>query len=660
MLLLCVIGLLGLSADAVAQKQNYRITDKHVKNAGTREFTAPITFTNIGATEYYVDAKELKRIQKLEKAGDHTLLIQALEDYISKFSAENFGQDHEMMWKLAQLYEDNGQLAEAKWIYRILLKHSSKNLQLIAQYYDGLTINDQPYYVPIKYYYELVDYRKQVDTLRPPKGVFINMGEHINSPYEDYGPSLSRNDEILFFGTKRNRRTIRGQEYINEDIYYSTNEGDGIWSQAEPLEGINTQFNEGAPCLSRDGNTLFFVRCETPDGMGRCDLYVASKTPDGSWGNIQNLGPNVNSADWDSHPSLSHTEDTLFFTSDRPGGFGSNDIYFTHKDKRGEWAPAQNLGPIVNTKGNDLSPFIHPVFNILYFSSTNQPLNFGNFDIYKSRYINGTWEEPKNIGPLVNGWSDEHFFTIDSDSKLLFYARSDQDNFDQVDLYSFPLPMEAQPMAYTIFAGSLKDSVTGKPFEGIVSIIDMDNGIEVAPKYIRPDGSFEFDLIPENKYLLIIQGEDFFRIEQEVNLQGDTVINIETPSIDFAARIQFASIEFESNSSEILPAMEEDLKKLLDYLLDNPGLNLAISGHTDSRGNAQINTELSQDRADAIKRYLVDKGGISQGRITAIGYGSSKPIIEKERSEEDRRINRRVEFEIHKAGELLDDTAGRR
>lgn len=643
--LLALTVLLCLAVDANAQELKFKVTDKYLEQEQKHgPFVPPIQFTNIGATEYYVDAKALKNIQKLERDERLDELKFALENYISKFSAENFGQDYEMMWKLAQLYEQYGQEQNAKWMYRLLLKHSDHNLEQIAQYYNDLTVNDKPYYVPIKYYYELVEYRKQVDTLRPPQGVFLNMGDSINSNYEDYGPSLSKNDEILFFGTKRNRRTIKGQEYINEDIYYATRDGEG-WTGAKPLEGINTQFNEGAPCLTRDGSTLFFVRCETPDGMGRCDIYVSHKKPDGTWGDATNLGENINSSDWDSHPSLSHTEDTLYFTSDRPGGFGSNDIYYSYKNKHGNWTTAQNLGPVINTKGNDLSPFLHPLHNVLYFSSTEQPLNFGNFDIYKSRMVNGYWEEPKNIGPLVNGWSDEHFFSIDSESKLLYYARSEMSNMDQVDLFSFPLPMGAQPLAYTVFKGTITDSSTGKAFQGIVSIIDLDNGIEVAPKYVRPDGSFEFDLIDNNKYLLVIQGEDFFRVEHEVDLNGDSTVVIKTPSIDFQ-RIQFSSIEFASNSSEILPGMESDLGKLMDYLLDNPKIGLKISGHTDTRGDANANLKLSQDRADAIKQFLIDKGGMHPERITAIGYGSSMPLIKDEKTDEDRRINRRVEFEI--------------
>jgi outer membrane protein OmpA-like peptidoglycan-associated protein len=229
----------------------------------------------------------------------------------------------------------------------------------------------------------------------------------------------------------------------------------------------------------------------------------------------------------------------------------------------------------------------------------------------------------------------------------LFYARSEIDNVKDLNIYSFPLPMEAQPLATTVFKGTLKDSITGESFKGIVSIIDLENGIEVAPKYLREDGSFEFDLIDKNKYLLVIQGEDFFRIEELINLDGDTEININTPSIK-SFRIQFASIEFESNSAEIKDYMHEDLNKLVDFLLDNPTLKLKISGHTDSKGDPNKNIQLSQNRANAIKQYVEQRANIETNRVEAIGYGSSMPIVKEEKTDEDRKLNRRVEFEIIK------------
>lgn len=629
------------------QQDNYVITDKHLEKSDkkTQSNINRFAFKNLDAIPFFYDDALRKQILKANKVNDYEKLVPLLEDYVSHFGCENFLRDYELLWMLGQLYEKSGRMEEAKEMYRYVLKNSEQEVERIWQYYDEKTADERDEYVPIKYYYELVDYRKQVDTLRPPRGVFINMGDSVNSVYEDYGPALNINNSVLLFASKRHRKTIGDKDWYNEDLFWAARESEESWLKASPLEGINTPYNEGSPCITRDGRNLFFIRCESPDGFGNCDLYVADLISDGNWGNVRNLGADVNSSGWDSHPSLSHSEDTLFFASDREGGFGSTDIYYCVKQDGGKWSKAKNMGPVINTKNAEASPFYHPVHDVFYFSSNGQLMNFGEFDIYKSKRVNGIWSEPKNIGPLVNGTAEEFYFTIDSESKDLFYARSEDKGFQSLDLYSFPLPMEAQPTATTEFHGTLRDAVTDKPFEGIVSIIDLENGIEVAPKYIRDDGSFSFDLINDNKYLLIIQGEDFFRVEKIFHLDGDTVMNFKAQSVNFV-RLEFQSIEFATNSSEILPEMVDDLNKILNFLLDNPRFDLKISGHTDSQGNAESNNKLSQSRADAIKEYLVNSGGIEPGRIVAIGYGSARPIIKEEKTEEDRKLNRRVEFEI--------------
>jgi outer membrane protein OmpA-like peptidoglycan-associated protein len=149
----------------------------------------------------------------------------------------------------------------------------------------------------------------------------------------------------------------------------------------------------------------------------------------------------------------------------------------------------------------------------------------------------------------------------------------------------------------------------------------------------------------KNEYLLVIQGDDFFRIEHNFKLESDTTINLKTNSIKYN-KWKFTSLEFNNNSSEILPEMETDLDKVVDFLVDHPQIKLIISGHTDGSGDPEANLTLSDQRAEAIKKYIVDKGGIDSSRIEAIGYGNQKPIIQVEQTAADRKINRRVEFEL--------------
>ncbi len=664
-------------------------------------------FKNINVIDYFEDLKLKAEITKADSKRDFKKSLFLTEKYVSQFGIRNFYMDTYLLWRLGQLYEKFGNKNKTRSLYKLVLKHHRQDLKRVWTHYDSLMQLDKDYFVPIDYYYKMVDYRKDIDTLRPPHSVLLNMGPEVNSRDADYGPSVNQERTLLLITSKRNKK---GMDYLsNEDLFYCTGK-DGYWNNAEEFKGINTDLNEGSPCLTKDGNRLYFVRCNARDGYGNCDIYSADKdvdeyTGDVIWKNVRNLGANVNSRAWDSQPSLSHSEDTLFFASDRLGGFGLSDIWFCVRQNDDSWSFPSNLGPIINTRGSEVSPFFHPKFQVLYYSSNGHPNSFGDYDIYKVRQINGKWDEPRNIGPLVNGKGTEYYFTIDAASKDLFYAKSEENDLKNLDLYSFPLPMEAQPNSYTKLVGTLKvlktdeeaiitqispDSVATqdtisthsdpvfsretqpqdlpqnkiedivkpipaeeskyKPAKGMISIIDLDHGIEVAPKFLRPDGSFEFDLINNNRYMVVIQGDDFFSIEEEFTLKNDTLIKLVTKMIDNHKPLVLDRIEFEHDSWSILPEMYKSLDMVMKFMLDNPLYKLKISGHTNSDGSADTNKKLSQKRAEAIKEYIQSKGKIDEDRIEAIGYGALRPL-RMEVTNEDKKINRRVEFDVIKPHE---------
>ncbi|MBB6612266.1 OmpA family protein [Pontibacter sp. Tf4] len=647
---LYLLGVLLLLLPAFSKAQEYKQIPIETETGIKVHRKAPkqevqLLFPNLNKIPYYHDQKKLDAIQKLEKKRRYEEALPLLEAYVNNFGIENFYKDTPLIWRLGQLLEKQGQSEKAKSLYRMVLKHHRSDVRRVYSYYDSLEQNSKDYYVPLNYYYEMVEYRKSVATFKPPKGVYLNMGNAINSPYEDYGPTINADDEVLIYTSQRNTQGLNGR--ANEDLFY-TQQVNGYWEEGKSFgKPINSIYNEGSACLSRDGNTLYFARCEAPDGYGNCDLYVATKQADGTWGNIQNLGKQVNSTSWDSQPTLTANEDTIYFASDRLGGFGLSDIYYTYKNKKGEWSPAENAGPVINTRESEVSPFFHPLYQVLYFSSRGQLYNFGDFDIYKTYRVGGQWQEPRNIGPLVNGRGSEYYFTIDSQSKNLYYARSEAQDIHNLDLFSFPLPMEAHPLAVTKIEGTLLDSVTQKPLSGMISVIDLENGIEISSKYIRPDGSFEFDLIDHTRYMLLIQSPDFFTIEREIALEQDTAFQIMTTLIDYSVPMVFSNIEFDQNQSDIKEEMKPILDEVAIFLVDHPTYRLEISGHTDSAGDPEFNLSLSQDRANAIRKYIEDKVNLTDGRIDAYGFGSTKPLRE-EKTQEDRRINRRVEFRLIK------------
>ncbi len=691
--LICVyfILLAGLCCEAYGQQPSP--PEVSYLNTFGREDGRILYFPYINQYLYYKDDDKLKEIDRLAAKEDYEAVYNNLYEYVMRFGSQNFYKDNYMIWRLGKLAEELKYLNKARMLYQLVLKHhrhgDDKKYRL---YYDSLTRNDKDYFLPVEYYYTMSNAGFNIDTLQIPESVYTALGDSVNSqPYNDYGPSLSGNDLILLFTSQRQQR-LNGMRYTqDEGLFYArkadstfirqTLQGSIIdtlpWTQAKPFVGLNTSnYNEGSPCISKDEKTIFFSRCDSPDGFGNCDLYVSRRKPDGTWTKGTNLGINVNSVAWDSQPALSHTEDTLFFASDRMGGLGASDIYFTYKyrDKQGfdyklveyengyidtlwNWAPAQNIGPIINTRRNEVSPFYHPKYNVLYFSSDGQLINFGGFDIYKSYRDGLTWGEPKNTGPIINYKTDEYYFTIDSKAQNLYYAKAiptkvfDMNKRDSVivnvlNLHTAALPMEAQPQATERLEVAITDSITGDPSKGFIAIIDLDEGVEVAPRYIRDNGTARFDLIRDRNYLIIITGDDFLRIEEEFLFKGDTTVQVHPIKFD---KWVFDAIEFDEASAKITDKMKPDLNKLVDYFLaDHPNLGLRITGHTDNQGSDASNLQLSQERADAIREYILDRGMFDGGRVISIGKGSQEPIIPNAQTKEEMRKNRRVEFEIFK------------
>ena len=610
-------------------------------------------FPNINKTRYYSDPKTEQKIFDLENKAkvDYRELSRVLTDYVSKFGIDNFkkGNDLDYVWKLAQVREILQDTAAALFYYSIALKNNSRYFNEIQIQYDSLRALKHNEKVDLDYYYKIVAARLRVDTLAPPKGVLLKMGEEVNTLYPDYAPYMHPSGNALLFSSRRSEYIPLGEsDYMNlqEDIYYSLYDFiNERWERAEPFGyPIKTQYNEGSACLDKDGTTLFFVRCNSPDGYGECDLYEADYV-NGDWTNVRNMGPTINSDYWDSHPSVTPDGNRLFFTSNRPGGFGRTDIYTSTRDNRGRWTPARNLGPIINTIEDEITPHYHQINNTLYFSSTGQVTNYGGFDIFKSRMSGDFYEEPINLGPLINTPRDEYYFSIDGTGDSLYYANAQPGNPRNFDLYSFPMPMGARPDAVTELSGYLIDSVTGHPLTGIVAAIDLDQNVEIEPLFINKVGFFKFRLVNERNYMLLVLGENAIRVEEDQMLESDSLIKTFVESITQEQSVIFEGLEFQKNTIAITSDIRPQLDMIVDFMNDHPYAKLIIRGHTDSDGNPDYNMKLSRDRANAIRKYILKKTMLPESSIIAEGYGETMPVFPND-SEAHKARNRRVEFEF--------------
>ena len=641
-----IYSFLFLSVKTHAQNKDKEIKTKDkvlaIKAFPSGDF---YTFPNINSKSFYFNEKKRNRIKKLLEENKSEAVYPLLVAYVRQFGIKNFKKDIDLVWKLAEISKNANLEKQYNDLLRLIYRQSEHNTKEQKSFSDSVNENKIATYLPIEEYYALAESAEYMDTLKLPIGLKENMGFYVNSSASDYAPFINQTNNTLIFTSQRHKKNGRFKQVANEELFFSKNSNDD-WTEAKTLEGVNSLINEGSACLSANNKTLYFSRCNNVTGFGNCDLYSAKLLKNGKWGNIENLGSRVNSSAWDSHPNLSSGGDTLYFASSRIGGFGYSDIYFTTKNNRNEWSSAQNIGAIINTKGNEVSPFFDSKKNILYFSSESQIPNFGEYDIYKSRKIErGNWETPRNVGPLVNGKYSEFYFTIDQKFEKLYYAKSIEQDLQNLDIYSYKIPMGAHPDANTSFSGSLKDSDSQRPLDGIVAIIDLDEGTEIAPKFLEKDGSFDFDLINKRNYLMVIHGDEYFRIEKMFYLDGN--MQMHQTTVPISRKIKFESIEFENGKSDLQPQMYTDLSKVARFLQDNSKFKLIISGHTDSQGNAKFNLDLSQKRADAIKEYLVHFASVPKPRVIAKGYGSKKPIISPEKNKEDRKINRRVEFEIY-------------
>lgn len=600
-------------------------------------------FKNINkpSIPYYVNERDLARILTAHKGEDNEKLYRLLYNYVSNFGIKNFINDIGLLYDLASLSAFMGNHKLSSELYALIIKHYRGTKEVPKWVYDSL-VQPSTAYLNLAEYKKFVQELELVDSLKPEvDSIDINMGEEINSKYEDYGLSMAQDDSSIVFTSQRNKHPS-DPELKNEDIFFTKKDEYGYWEAAKQIPGLNTQYNEGSPCLSPDGKTLVFARCFSPAGYGNCDLFISEYSEDSaSWSEPRNLGPYINSTAWDSHPTFSTNGDTLFFASDRLSGFGGSDIYFSRKGRGQIWLPCENLGPVVNTRNDEVSPYYHTLRRVLYFSSSGQLVSFGGFDIYKTYSIDSTWSEPVNVGPFINTPSDEYYFAINGDAKIIFYAQSDTNRSD-LDLFSFPLPMEAHPDATVKFSGSLREERTGEIFTGTVAIFDLEERRMIAPKRTSADGSFEFNLINKRKYLLVVDGENFFRLEQVFFLDGPQKKDIQLKNIQ---TVQFKSVEFELGSSRLSPQMENDLHLVIKFLTEHPDFELSIEGHTDTSGYADANKKLSQERADVIKEYIVSYGKFENDRIKAIGYGEERPLV-RELTEMDRKTNRRVEFRL--------------
>ncbi|OJW61271.1 MAG: flagellar motor protein MotB [Sphingobacteriales bacterium 50-39] len=467
-----------------------------------------------------------------------------------------------------------------------------------------------------------------------------NMGDSINSPVSEYYPTITIDDSKLIYTRRVNN--------FNED-FYESDRIDGIFRKSKSLEGnINTNQNEGAQNISQDGKWLIFTGCNFPEGHGSCDLYISYLTNQG-WSAPENLGDSINTEDWESAPSLSPDKRDLYFASGRPDGFGGKDIYVSHRLRNGRWSSPENLGPVINTIGDEGTPFIHADNQSLYFTSNGHP-GYGGDDLFVSRKgPDGQWQKPENLGYPINTIENEGSLVISANGKTAYYASDRADSRGGLDLYTFELREDIRPAQTLWVRGRVFDKTTRKGLPSGVELTDLSTRTVISQLQTDETGNYLITLPKGKDYAFNVNRKGYLFFSENFplsQLKEDTAYNIDIPlqPIEANAAIVLRNIFFESNKYELKPESQVELDKVVQLLKDNPTVKIQINGHTDNSGKASDNIALSGSRAKSVTAYLISKG-INAERLSSKGWGDTQPIADNS-TPEGRAQNRRTELKV--------------
>ena len=482
--------------------------------------------------------------------------------------------------------------------------------------------------------------------IQKPKVIELErLPDEVNKFRLQYFPVLTVDNQQIIY-------TAQGIER-DENLVISYKK-DGKWTPAQSISPfINSSFNEGACTISADGRTLIFTSCNGRQSMGSCDLYITYRVGD-SWSIPKNLGPTVNSVDWESQPALSADGKTLYFASSRPGGLGARDIWVTHMEDS-EWTKPQNLGSNVNTSEDDITPFIHVNGQSLFFSSKGRQ-GMGGYDMYLCTKEEKGWSRPVNLGYPINTFNDEVGIFITADGQTAYFSKeiAEHGTIVRSDIMKFEIVNDTLVRNTSSYiTGRVLNEETNAPLQADFHMADL-NQQDIVYKVSSDSvtGRYFLVLTQGREYGVFVSKENYlfedltFEARSNTLLQPDTIDIYLKPIKDGVSMI-LENVYFEFNEYTLDKRSLAELDQIYGYLKNNSRINVRIEGYTDNIGTEMYNKDLSTKRAMSVYNYLRDKGIVAD-RLSFEGYGSSKPIDSND-SEEGRKRNRRIEFRVIKS-----------
>ena len=516
-----------------------------------------------------------------------------------------------------------------------------------------------------------------------PIRVFVdNMGDNINTKYNEYGAVISADESVLVFTARRPNSTggkIDPQLNENfEDIYISYKQPDGSWSPSKNIgEPINSNDHDANSGISNDGQRFAIYLGKSNGG----DLYESRLTGD-IWSKPESMGKNINTKDFhESSACYSPDGNILYFVSDKPGGAGDHDIYISKLDDKGNWGEAVNIGNVINTPYSEEGVYMHPDGKTLYFSSQGHS-SMGGFDIFKSVYNEKTkvWSKPENLGYPVNTTDDDVFFVISASGRHGYYTSMGTDSRGLRDLYvvtflgdekqvvlnnednllaSVAAPVkevvvapviEVKEAQLTILKGVITDALTTKVLEAEIEIVDNQANVVIATfKSNSATGKYLVSLPAGKNYGIAVKKEGYLFHSENFDIPSTAAFqtvekDVELKGLKVGSKIVLKNIFFDLDKATLRPESTAELNRLIKLMADVPTLKIELSGHTDSQGSDTYNQTLSEKRAKAVVDYLTN-AGVAAGRLVSAGYGETQPISTND-TKEGRQLNRRTEFKV--------------
>lgn len=623
------------------------------------------TSTNKKAIKYYEEGKKYYEYRK-DKEAEEVLLKAIKED-------DNFVEAHSA---LAYMLLEHGRAKEG-------IPHFEKAVAVNAKFYPqnyyflaNAYIMDGQYEKAVTAYEsfmkmervspqmkeaansEIKNAKFGAQAIKNPKPFKpVNMGPGVNTNYNEYFPSITADSRQFLF----TREITQGAQIRQEDFYIST-KANAKWENAVPMTGVNTPGNEGAPSISADGNYMFFASCMemsgdygSPDrkGYGSCDIFYSQKV-NGKWTKPVNVGPPINTANWETQPSFSSDGKTLYFVRGliSRGDIKEQDIYVTTIDASGKFTSPVKLSDKVNTPGQEESVFIHPDNQTLYFSSDGHP-GMGRLDIFMSKkQADGSWGEAINLGYPINTNEDENSLLVDPSGKLAYFASNRAGGYGNLDIYQFDMPEDIRPEKLTYVKGKVYNAKTKEPLEAKFELFDQETQQNVTESYSDKAGQFLVTLTANKNYIVNVNRDGFLFYSDNFSLKGKVadfdkpfVLDIPLQPIDTGSTVELKNVFFDVNKWDLKPESKAELDKLILFLAKNPNIKIELGGHTDNSGDKAFNKTLSTNRAKAVYDYVITNGNITAARLSYKGYAETRPKVPND-TPENKAKNRRTEFKV--------------